>query len=158
VPKLFKKEGVDRILDITAREAEEMARVLARTEGIFAGISGAGAISAALRLSAEVEDAVIVAIVCDRGDRYLSTGVFGAAVGAADPAPCLAREFHSALARLLHGFDGPHYVTLMPEGGGSPGAAALARARVALEAGGGRLLEVRVADDVELHRMRQSVQ
>ena len=70
MPKLFKPEGVDKILDITAREAEETARCLARVEGIFAGISGAGAVSAALRLSAEVEDSVIVAVVCDRGDRW----------------------------------------------------------------------------------------
>ena len=57
-------------------DAEEMARRMAREEGIFAGISSGGALAVALRVSAEVENATIVSIVCDRGDRYLSTGVF----------------------------------------------------------------------------------
>lgn len=61
-------------MDISQREAEGTMRALARVEGIFAGPSSGGAISAALRLSAKLEDAIIVAIVCDRGDRYLSTG------------------------------------------------------------------------------------
>ena len=63
-------------MEVSQAEAEEMTRRLAREEGIFAGISSGGALAAALRLNAEVENAVIVAIICDRGDRYLSTGVF----------------------------------------------------------------------------------
>lgn len=63
-------------MDISQREAEGTMRALARVEGIFAGPSSGGAISAALRLSARVQHATIVAIVCDRGDRYLSTGEF----------------------------------------------------------------------------------
>jgi cysteine synthase B len=63
-------------MDIGQSESEVMMRRLAREEGIFAGVSSGGAVTAALRLSAELENAVIVAIICDRGDRYLSTGVF----------------------------------------------------------------------------------
>jgi len=63
-------------LDISQSESEQMMKRLAREEGIFAGVSSGGAIAAALKLSAEVEEATIVAIICDRGDRYLSTGVF----------------------------------------------------------------------------------
>ena len=63
---------------VSQRDAEETTRRLAREEGIFAGISSGGALWAALQLSKEVENAVIVSIVCDRGDRYLSTGVFPA--------------------------------------------------------------------------------
>ena len=62
--------------DVTQEEAEETTRLLASQEGIFAGVSSGGAVSAALRLSRELENSVIVVIVCDRGDRYLSTGVF----------------------------------------------------------------------------------
>jgi cysteine synthase B len=76
LPKIYDPSRVDRIIDVSQDEAESMARRLAREEGIFAGISAAGALVAALRLSAEVENAVIVFIICDRGDRYLSTGVF----------------------------------------------------------------------------------
>jgi len=64
-------------MDISQRESEQTMRSLAAREGIFCGVSSGGAIAAALRLSAEVENAVVVAIICDRGDRYLSTGVFG---------------------------------------------------------------------------------
>ena len=78
LPKIYEPTRVDRILDVSQNEAEEMARALAAQEGIFAGISSGGAVAAALRLSGEVEDAVIVCIVCDRGDRYLSTGVYPA--------------------------------------------------------------------------------
>ena len=63
-------------MDISQAESESMMRRLAREEGIFAGVSSGGAIAASLRISAEVENATIVAIICDRGDRYLSTGVF----------------------------------------------------------------------------------
>lgn len=76
LPKIYDAKRVDRLIYVTQAEAEDMARRLAREEGIFAGISSGGAMVAALRLSAEVRDAVIVTIVCDRGDRYLSTGVF----------------------------------------------------------------------------------
>ena len=76
LPRIYDKSQVDKLMDITPAEAEDMTRRLAAEEGIFAGISSGGAISAALRLSAEVENAVIVTIICDRGDRYLSTGVF----------------------------------------------------------------------------------
>ena len=76
LPRIFQKERVDRIIDVTPAEAEDMARRLADEEGIFAGISSGGAVSAALRLSGEIENAVIVVIICDRGDRYLSSNVF----------------------------------------------------------------------------------
>lgn len=76
LPSIYDRQRVDRIMDITQEESEDMMRRLAREEGIFAGVSSGGAIAAALRLSAEVENATIVAIICDRGDRYLSTGVF----------------------------------------------------------------------------------
>jgi cysteine synthase B len=76
LPRIYQPSRVDRIVDVTQGDAEEMTRRLARDEGIFAGISSGGAMSAALSVSEEVENAVIVSIVCDRGDRYLSTGVF----------------------------------------------------------------------------------
>ena len=78
IPEIFDPSLVDREMDVTQAEAEEITRRLAAEEGIFAGISSGGAVAAALRLSAELTDAVIVAIICDRGDRYLSTGVFPA--------------------------------------------------------------------------------
>jgi cysteine synthase B len=78
LPKIFERGRVDREMDVSQAEAEDTTRRLAREEGIFCGISSGGAVAAALRVSAEVEDAVIVAIICDRGDRYLSTGVFPA--------------------------------------------------------------------------------
>jgi S-sulfo-L-cysteine synthase (O-acetyl-L-serine-dependent) len=76
LPRIFQPERVDRIIDVSQQDAEEMTRRLATEEGIFAGISSGGSIHAALTLNRELEDAVIVAIICDRGDRYLSTGVF----------------------------------------------------------------------------------
>jgi cysteine synthase B len=76
LPKIYDPSGVDRLEYVSQVEAEEMARCLAREEGIFAGISSGGAVHVALRISSAVENAVIVAIICDRGDRYLSTGVF----------------------------------------------------------------------------------
>ena len=78
LPKIFDASQVDRVIDISQEESEHMMRRLAAEEGIFAGVSSGGSIAAALRISAEVENATIVAIVCDRGDRYLSTGVFAA--------------------------------------------------------------------------------
>ena len=76
LPKIYDAKRVDRIMEVTQTEAEEMTRRLAREEGIFCGISSGGATLAALRLSLEIKNAVIVTIICDRGDRYLSTGVF----------------------------------------------------------------------------------
>jgi cysteine synthase B len=76
LPKVFDSRRVDRVIDISQDESEYMMRRLAREEGIFAGVSSGGAVAAALRLSRELENATIVAIICDRGDRYLSTGVF----------------------------------------------------------------------------------
>ena len=78
LPKIYDAQRVDRILYVTQAEAEETTRRLAREEGIFAGISSGGALAAALKVSSQVHNAVIVSIVCDRGDRYLSTGVFPA--------------------------------------------------------------------------------
>ena len=77
LPKIFEAERVDKIVEISAEEAEQTTLELGRREGIFAGISSGGAASVALRLSRELRDAVIVTVVCDRGDRYLSTGLFG---------------------------------------------------------------------------------
>src|SRR3990170_517587 len=76
LPKIFDRSRVDEIIDITPKEAEDMTKRLAAEEGIFAGISSGGAISATLRFAATVQNAVIVTIICDRGDRYLSTGIF----------------------------------------------------------------------------------
>jgi cysteine synthase B len=78
VPSICDYSRVDRMIYVSQADAEETMRRLAREEGIFAGVSSGGALWAALQLSREVEDAVIVSIVCDRGDRYLSTGVFPA--------------------------------------------------------------------------------
>lgn len=78
LPRIYEPRRVDRLLDVGQEEAEETMRALGREEGIFCGVSSGGACAAALRLCAEVEGAVIVFIVCDRGDRYLSTGVFPA--------------------------------------------------------------------------------
>ncbi|MEN6586505.1 MAG: cysteine synthase CysM [Sulfuricella sp.] len=78
LPKICYFRRVDRIVEVSQSDAEEMTRRLAREEGIFAGISSGGALVAALEVSSQVENAVIVSIVCDRGDRYLSTGVFPA--------------------------------------------------------------------------------
>lgn len=76
VPSICDFSRIDRIMEVTQYEAEAMTRRLAAEEGIFAGISSGGGLAAALKLSTEVENATIVCIVCDRGDRYLSTGVF----------------------------------------------------------------------------------
>ncbi len=76
LPSIYKPDTVDHIYDIDQREAEVTMRRMAKEEGIFCGVSSGGVMAGALRLSREVENAVIVAIVCDRGDRYLSTGVF----------------------------------------------------------------------------------
>jgi len=78
LPKIFEASRIDRTENVTQADAEDVTRRLAREEGIFAGISSGGAMSVALRLAQECQDAVIVSIVADRGDRYLSTGVFPA--------------------------------------------------------------------------------
>ena len=78
VPSIYDAARVDRVIEVTQDASEEMARRLAAEEGIFAGISSGGGLVAALQIASAVEDAVIVHIVCDRGDRYLSTGVFPA--------------------------------------------------------------------------------
>lgn len=76
LPSIFVADEVDRTMDVSQQLAEETTRLLAKKEGIFAGISSGGAVAAAIELSRETENAVIVSIICDRGDRYLSTGVF----------------------------------------------------------------------------------
>ena len=76
LPKIFEPSRVDRIMEVSQAEAEDTTRRLAAEEGIFCGISSGGAVYSALQLSGELKNAVIVVIVCDRGDRYLSTGVF----------------------------------------------------------------------------------
>jgi cysteine synthase B len=77
LPKIYQPERVDRIIEVSQGDAEDCMRRLAQEEGVFAGVSSGGAVWAALELSKEVASAIIVVIVCDRGDRYLSTGVFG---------------------------------------------------------------------------------
>jgi len=76
LPKIFDATRVDRVVDMQQSEAEDVMRRLAREEGIFCGVSSGGAVAAMLRLSRELENATLVAIICDRGDRYLSSGVF----------------------------------------------------------------------------------
>lgn len=76
LPEIYQAPRVDRVLDISQEESEVTMRRMAAEEGIFCGVSSGGAIAGALKLSAELENAIIVAIICDRGDRYLSTGVF----------------------------------------------------------------------------------
>ena len=76
LPKIYQPERVDKIMDVSQEEAEHHARQLAAVEGIFCGVSSGGALAAALRLNETVENRVIDSIVCDLGDRYLSTGVF----------------------------------------------------------------------------------
>lgn len=76
LPRIFEPARVDRVIDISQQDAETTMRRLASEEGIFCGVSSGGAVAAALQLSAEVENATIVSIICDRGDRYISTGVF----------------------------------------------------------------------------------
>lgn len=76
-PKIYQPERVDRILDISEAEATDMTRTLAKMEGIFAGMSSGGGVAASVRLAEELEEGLIVCILCDRGDRYLSSGLFG---------------------------------------------------------------------------------
>jgi cysteine synthase B len=76
MPSIFEASRVDQVIDISQQDAEQTMKALATKEGIFCGVSSGGSIAGALQLSAQVENATIVAIICDRGDRYLSTGVF----------------------------------------------------------------------------------
>lgn len=76
MPKIFEESRVDRIIDISQQDSEETMRALAAREGIFCGVSSGGAVAGALKVAKKTEHAVIVAIICDRGDRYISTGVF----------------------------------------------------------------------------------
>jgi cysteine synthase B len=78
LPKIFNASRVDSMMDVSQASAEQTTRDLATKEGIFAGVSSGGAVSAALELSKRVNNATIVTIACDRGDRYLSTGLFNA--------------------------------------------------------------------------------
>ncbi|HMU89813.1 MAG TPA: cysteine synthase CysM [Pseudomonadales bacterium] len=77
LPKIFDRHRVDRVIDMDEESARDMTRRLAREEGICCGVSSGAAVAAALRIAEEVDNAVIVTIICDRGDRYLSTGLFG---------------------------------------------------------------------------------
>ena len=77
LPKIFERERVDRIVDVSEEEARSMTRRLAKEEGILAGMSSGGALTAALKIAGEIEKGVIVFIICDRGDRYLSSDLFG---------------------------------------------------------------------------------
>lgn len=77
LPKIFEPQRVDRIIDVGQEEAEEMARRLAREEGVFSGVSSGGACVAARKVASEIDEGTVVFIVCDRGDRYLSTSLFG---------------------------------------------------------------------------------
>jgi cysteine synthase B len=77
LPKIFERERVDTIIDISQEEATAMTRRLAREEGVFCGMSAGGAVAIAVKLAAQLESGVIVTIICDRGDRYLSSDLFG---------------------------------------------------------------------------------
>ena len=77
LPKIFEPERVDRVIDVSQEEATSMTRRLAKEEGVFAGMSSGGAIHIATKIAAEVDEGVIVAIICDLGDRYLSSELFG---------------------------------------------------------------------------------
>jgi cysteine synthase B len=76
-PKIFDPKRVDRVMDVSEQEAVEMTRKLAKVEGVFGGMSSGGGVSASIRLASELEEGIIVCIICDRGDRYLSSGLFG---------------------------------------------------------------------------------
>ncbi len=77
LPKIFEPERVDRVMDVSQEEATDMTRRMAKEEGVLAGMSSGGALTAAMKLASEIEEGVIVHIVCDRGDRYLSSDLFG---------------------------------------------------------------------------------
>ena len=75
-PKIFEPSRVDKIIEVSQQEATDMARLLARKEGIFSGMSSGGSVTAAMKLMETLETGIIVCIICDRGDRYLSSGLF----------------------------------------------------------------------------------
>ena len=77
MPKIFEPNRVDRVIDVSEKEATEMTRRMAKEEGLLAGMSSGGALLAALNIAEELEEGIIVHIVCDRGDRYLSSSLFG---------------------------------------------------------------------------------
>ena len=76
LPKIYEPERVDRIIDVSLDEATDMMRRLAREDAIFGGVSSGGAVAAAAKLASELQEGLVVCIICDRGDRYLSSGVF----------------------------------------------------------------------------------
>ena len=76
LPKIFDASRVDQVIEVATAESEDMTRMLAAKEGLFAGVSSGGAVCAALKLAANLDGATIAVIICDRGDRYVSTGVF----------------------------------------------------------------------------------
>ena len=78
LPKIFDASRVNQVIEVNTAESEDMTRLLAAKEGLFAGVSSGGAVCAALKLAQTLDNATIVVIVCDRGDRYISTGVFPA--------------------------------------------------------------------------------
>ncbi|KAJ3344301.1 hypothetical protein HDU93_000091 [Gonapodya sp. JEL0774] len=168
LPKIFDRSRLDYVLDIDQREAEETMRAMSRSEGIFAGVSSGGCVSAALRVSAMERNAVIVCIVCDRGDRYLSTGLFDHSASSSDPLPIPYQQLPSATARLM-AYPAPHYIlfTASPDPTRPDGlewcpdvrrAAPAVRKLVAQR--GGTLLEVMVGQKAEWkdsrHPLRQS--
>jgi cysteine synthase B len=77
LPKIFEPERVDRVIDVSEEEATIMTRRLAREEGVFCGMSSGGAVHIAMKIANEIEEGIIVAIICDKGDRYLSSDLFG---------------------------------------------------------------------------------
>jgi cysteine synthase B len=156
IPKIFDKSRVDQVLNISQREAEETMRAMARTEGIFAGTSSGGSLSAALRVAHQLtldllapnakipeKPAVIVCIICDRGDRYLSTGMFDATARLHDPKPCTMEEWPSAAACLIS-FPGPRYVFFESE--------EIPLVREAIVAKGGTCQVVKLSNDVAFLR------
>ncbi len=76
MPKIYDSARVDEILEVSQQQAEDMTRLLAKKEGVFCGVSSGGATHVALELSKRLENATIVVVICDRGDRYISTGIF----------------------------------------------------------------------------------
>ena len=77
LPKIYDPKRVDKIIDVSRDQSIDMMKRLAKEEGIFAGMSSGGAMTAAIQLAETLEEGIIVSIVCDRGDRYLSSGIFG---------------------------------------------------------------------------------
>jgi len=160
-PKVRDEALLDDVMQVSRREAEETARALARTEGLLLGVSAGGAVSAALRLSATVSNAVIVVLACDRADRYLCTGVYSAAAAAADPAPCPVSELASAVARFA-AYPSPHYIWFAEAAAEAVGGQAAdelqAQAQAKVGAQQGTLLVVRGPLDTAAAAVRRLVQ